>query len=55
MSKGMFIPASGVRMSEKRITPSGLNARHGCRDTSTARSTFSLRSRKVVCFLHRSW
>jgi hypothetical protein len=35
MSKGMFMPARGVRMSENRITPSGLNARHGCRDTST--------------------
>lgn len=35
MSKGMFMPVSGVRMSENRMTPSGLNALHGCRDTST--------------------
>ena len=35
MSKGMFMPAMGVRMSEKRITPSGWNARQGCRLTST--------------------
>jgi hypothetical protein len=26
----MPIAGSGVRMSEKKITPSGLNARHGC-------------------------
>jgi hypothetical protein len=41
MSKGMFMPAMGVRMSEKRMTPSGWKARHGCRLTSTATSVFS--------------
>lgn len=35
MSKGMFMPGRGVRMSENRITPSGLNACHGCREIST--------------------
>lgn len=35
MSKGMFIPVSGVRMSEKRMTPSGWNARQGCNEIST--------------------
>jgi len=35
MSNGMFMPVSGVRMSENRITPSGWNARHGCSETST--------------------
>ena len=37
MSKGMFMPVSGVRMSENRMTPSGLNACHGCREISTCR------------------
>jgi len=40
MSKGMFMPVRGVRMSEKRMTPSGLNARQGCKDTSTCKSGF---------------
>ena len=35
MSKGMFMPAKGVRMSENRMTPSGRKASQGCRDTST--------------------
>ena len=35
MSNGMFMPVRGVRMSENRITPSGLKACHGCSDTST--------------------
>ena len=35
MSKGMFMPDRGVRMSENRITPSGLKAFQGCRETST--------------------
>ena len=35
MSKGMFMPLRGVKMSEKRMTPSGLNAFQGCRETST--------------------
>jgi hypothetical protein len=35
MSKGMFMPGSGVRMSLNRITPSGLNASQGCRLIST--------------------
>lgn len=55
MSKSMPMPVRGVRMSEKRITPSGLNARQGWSETSTAMSAFSERSRNVVCFLHRSW
>ena len=40
MSKGMFMPVRGVRMSEKRITPSGLKACHGCSDTSTCAEGF---------------
>lgn len=116
ISKGMFMPVNGVKMSENRITctrssqirtrssrmpskansfsnskscnyfhwafwdpksvaarcsqaetrikilvqkglrtPSGLNARHGCNEISTAKSTFSERSLKVGCFWHRSW
>jgi hypothetical protein len=35
MSKGMFMPVRGVRMSENRITPSGLKALQGCNETST--------------------
>jgi hypothetical protein len=35
MSKGMFMPDSGVRMSLNRMTPSGLNASHGCSEIST--------------------
>lgn len=35
MSKGMFMPVSGVRMSENRMTPSGLKALQGCSETST--------------------
>ena len=35
MSKGMFMPDRGVRISENRMTPSGLKATHGCKDTST--------------------
>ena len=35
MSKGIPMPVSGVRMSENRMTPSGLKARQGCSDTST--------------------
>ena len=41
MSKGMFMPVRGVRMSENRMTPSGLNALHGCRDTSTCAHKFA--------------
>lgn len=37
ISKGIFMPVSGVRMSEKRMTPSGLNACHGCREISTCK------------------
>jgi hypothetical protein len=37
MSKGMFMPVRGVRMSLNRMTPSGLNASHGCREISTCR------------------
>jgi hypothetical protein len=37
------------------LTPSGWKACHGCRETSTDRSTFSDRSRKVGCFRQRSW
>lgn len=35
MSKGMFMPGRGVKMSLNRMTPSGLNACHGCREIST--------------------
>ena len=35
MSKGMFIPVSGVRMSENKMTPSGWNALQGCSEIST--------------------
>ena len=35
MSNGMFMPESGVRMSLNRMTPSGLNASHGCSEIST--------------------
>ncbi len=45
----------GVRMSENSTTPSGLNACQGWRVISTDRSTFSLRSLKLGCFLTRSW
>lgn len=38
MSKGMPMPVRGVRISENRITPSGLNARQGCKDISTCRA-----------------
>mmetsp|Transcript_3594 Transcript_3594/g.9994 ORF Transcript_3594/g.9994 Transcript_3594/m.9994 type:complete len:225 (+) Transcript_3594:636-1310(+) len=55
ISKSIPIPGSGVRISEKRMTPSGLNARHGCREISVERSVFSERSRNDVCFLARSW
>ena len=39
MSKGMFMPVRGVRMSEKRMTPSGWNARQGCSEISTCSQT----------------
>ena len=39
MSKGMFMPVRGVRMSENRITPSGWNARQGCSEISTCSQT----------------
>ena len=51
MSNGMFIPCNGVKISLNRITPSGLNARYGCNEISTARSTVSLRSWNVVVLL----
>lgn len=35
MSKGMPMPVKGVRMSENRMTPSGLKARQGCSEIST--------------------
>ena len=35
MSKGMFMPVRGVRMSENKMTPSGLNALQGWSETST--------------------
>lgn len=34
MEKSTPIAGSGVRMSEKRMTPSTPYARHGCRETS---------------------
>ena len=37
MSKGIPMPVRGVRISENRITPSGLKARQGCREISTCR------------------
>ena len=37
MSKGIPMPVKGVRMSENRITPSGLKARQGCKEISTCR------------------
>ena len=45
MSKGMFMPVRGVRMSENRMTPSGLNACHGCREIST----YKCRTSWAVC------
>ena len=35
MSKGIPMPVKGVRMSENRMTPSGLKARQGCSEIST--------------------
>ena len=35
MSNGMPMPVRGVSMSENRMTPSGLKARHGCIEIST--------------------
>ena len=35
ISNGMFIPGNGVKMSEKRTTPSGRKAFHGCSVIST--------------------
>lgn len=35
MSKGMPMPVKGVRMSENRMTPSGLKGRQGCSEIST--------------------
>ena len=50
------MPVSGVRMSENRITPSGLNARHGCSDTSTC--THACRSEEghscMMCVLFKA-
>mmetsp|Transcript_25313 Transcript_25313/g.40491 ORF Transcript_25313/g.40491 Transcript_25313/m.40491 type:complete len:268 (+) Transcript_25313:221-1024(+) len=54
-SKSIPSAGRGVRMSLNMMTPSGLNARHGCSEISTASSTVSLRSRNVGCFLHKSW
>jgi hypothetical protein len=34
MSKSMPMPGNGVRMSEKRITPSGRKASNGCIEIS---------------------
>ena len=39
MSKGMPMPVSGVRISENRMTPSGLKARQGCSEISTCTTT----------------
>jgi len=41
MSKGMPMPVKGVRMSENRMTPSGLKARQGCSEISTCISLTS--------------
>ena len=41
-------------MSEKRITPSGLNALKGWRVISTIKSVFSERSRKLGTFTAKS-
>ena len=46
MSKGMFMPASGVRMSENRITPSGRNASHGCSEISTCSAQGDVRTER---------
>ena len=54
MSKGMPMPARGVRMSEKRMTPSGWKARHGCSEISVASAAFSDRSRNERWREHRS-
>lgn len=54
MSKSTPIPGSGVRMSEKRMTPSVWYAFHGCSEISVATSAISERWRKVGYFLHRS-
>lgn len=44
----------GVRMSENRMTPSGLNEFQGCREISTISSVVSERSRNPGCFLASS-
>ena len=36
------MPVRGVKISEKRITPSGLKARHGWREISTCRGHWLL-------------
>jgi hypothetical protein len=46
MSKGMFMPVRGVRMSLNRMTPSGLNACQGCREISTCRASTEMRQWK---------
>mmetsp|Transcript_151417 Transcript_151417/g.282289 ORF Transcript_151417/g.282289 Transcript_151417/m.282289 type:complete len:257 (-) Transcript_151417:160-930(-) len=50
MLKSTPIAGSGVRMSEKRITPSVPYASHGCSDTSLETSGISERSRNVGYF-----
>ncbi len=45
-SNSMPRAGRGVRMSEKKITPSGLKARQGCIDSSIAMSGVSERIRK---------
>ena len=46
MSNSMPSAGRGVRMSLNMMTPSGRNARQGCRDSSVAMSAFSDRSLK---------
>ena len=48
------IAGSGVKISENKITPSGLKALKGCRDISTAISVFSERSRNEGYFSRKS-
>ena len=54
ISKSTPIPGRGVRMSEKRMTPSGLKDFHGWSEISTMRSVVSERSRKEGCLEARS-
>lgn len=50
MSKGMFIPLKGVRISENKMTPSGLKAFQGCRETSTY--TIIAEVLSMLCLAH---